>query len=660
MDPTEAWKLCGEPTTAGNIAKRARTARARKAKATEAAGEGAHIRESLESKKAVVKAPELRTTRRTSHQVDVERQNELLRRDAFSSAFKEATEAVRAGRETPGAVVIRLNKKLATYGGRLLKVRYVTEAVKEGHVGRSPKTKGPKSKIPKELLDVTATWCKMNQIAGKTKKPRDVRRVIKQTAMGTAFEKHASKPRQLLHIYNLLLREYPELERSGGTTVDERRWLWTTYSNLNEWFEGFRQAVLEYGFGFERVEDASESESDDEADANGRVAARALALKDDDGKGELCIPLFARKRICNIDETQETLDNEGESGGSRQKVLRDRRLGPGGRRKYEVGGHVTGFYGSNAAGEMLPALYIFDSSAKEAADRAAKLPWLFTLPRVKGQFGHESENIYEPFVAATPKGSTEDWVFEEMIEKVIKPLYPEISPSWTFHSDGTVKSGPVFVKTDGGPGRLGKTTLAARRRWAAEGIILFPGLPNATAANQEMDQLFGPYKMRRNEVIEEIIAERAQAHARELAAQQNDPSIKITTTLGLTKDDLGRIVNGKEGDPLEKRPFEYAFAKPKVLGAWEKVGAVPLTREGLKHPKVRHEAVEGDLGASEIQEVEKTHRANLEAVGRAGLDKTVRLGPLVSSILKKPRTVAPDAGLYSGHCTSTTPDGSAE
>ena len=90
------------------------------------------------------------------------------------------------------------------------------------------------------------------------------------------------------------------------------------------------------------------------------------------------------------------------------------------------------------------------------------------------------------------------------------------------------------------------------------------------------------------------------------------------------------------------------------------MGAVPLTRQGLKHPKVRHEAVEGDLGASEIQEVEKTHRANLEAVGRAGLDKTVRLGPLVSSIWKKPRTVAPDAGLYSGHCTSTTSDGSAE
>ena len=95
---------------------------------------------------------------------------------------------------------------------------------------------------------------------------------------------------------------------------------------------------------------------------------------------------------------------------------------------------------------------------------------------------------------------------------------------------------------------------------------------------------------------------------RELAAQQNDPSIKITTTLGLTKADLGRIVNGKEGDPLDKRPFEYAFSKSKVLGAWEKVGAVPLTRQGLKHPKVRHEAVEGDLGASEIQELEKRHR----------------------------------------------------
>ena len=55
----------------------------------------------------------------------------------------------------------------------------------------------------------------------------------------------------------------------------------------------------------------------------------------------------------------------------------------------------------------------------------------------------------------------------------------------------------------------------------------------------------------------------------------------------LDASDLGRIVNGRDGDPDEKRPFLFSFSKPKVLAAWRKIGAMVLTRACLKHPKVR-------------------------------------------------------------------------
>jgi hypothetical protein len=59
------------------------------------------------------------------------------------------------------------------------------------------------------------------------------------------------------------------------------------------------------------------------------------------------------------------------------------------------------------------------------------------------------------------------------------------------------------------------------------------------------------------------------------------------TAVTLGASDLGRIVNGRDGDPDEKHPFLFFFRKPKVLAAWQKIGAMVLTRACLKHPEVR-------------------------------------------------------------------------
>ena len=42
------------------------------------------------------------------------------------------------------------------------------------------------------------------------------------------------------------------------------------------------------------------------------------------------------------------------------------------------------------------------------------------------------------------------------------------------------------------------------------------------------------------------------------------------------------MISGKEDDPPEKKPFLFSFSKAKVLAAWLKIGAMPLTRACLE------------------------------------------------------------------------------
>ena len=66
---------------------------------------------------------------------------------------------------------------------------------------------------------------------------------------------------------------------------------------------------------------------------------------------------------------------------------------------------------------------------------------------------------------------------------------------------------------------------------------------------------------------------------------------KCNVTIG--NGDLAEIVNGFPGDPIEKRPFDFNFMIQKVIRAWIYVGFMPMTRNAVNDPKVRHEIGEG-------------------------------------------------------------------
>ena len=60
---------------------------------------------------------------------------------------------------------------------------------------------------------------------------------------------------------------------------------------------------------------------------------------------------------------------------------------------------MTGIYGSNAAGEVMPPVYCFDSSTENNENFQVKPSWVEGLPQVQGKYGFPTTETYESSVA---------------------------------------------------------------------------------------------------------------------------------------------------------------------------------------------------------------------------------------------------------------------
>jgi hypothetical protein len=168
------------------------------------------------------------------------------------------------------------------------------------------------------------------------------------------------------------------------------------------------------------------------------------------------------------------------------------------KRTVKAGRHVTGVYAMNAAGKALPLMYIFDSGVKPEQNFQVKTTWLEGLPIIKGRFGCP-ELIEESsfFSVRSPEGSMDDSFFIEYIEKVLLPLYPNISKTTEFNPvNGKLLRGPVILKVDSGPGQIvaSEESISKREVFLEMGIFILVGLPSATSVQQEMDALYASFK----------------------------------------------------------------------------------------------------------------------------------------------------------------------
>ena len=197
---------------------------------------------------------------------------------------------------------------------------------------------------------------------------------------------------------------------------------------------------------------------------------------------------------------------------------------------------------------------------------------------VRGTFGFDSEQSFPVSIGLNNKGGMDDEEFFEYLKKSIMKLWPDAAP---------VKGRWVVIKVDSGPGRLNPDLLSFLR---FHGFILYPGVPNTTAVTQETDQSYGPFQTAIRTNLQLIIDER----------------LRIDATRSLSPWIIGLVVFGGE-DPetglIVESAFQKGFDRAHNINAWEKVGAVPLSRKCITSPKVRRSIGDGDNGQQQLAQL---------------------------------------------------------
>ena len=195
-----------------------------------------------------------------------------------------------------------------------------------------------------------------------------------------------------------------------------------------------------------------------------------------------------------------------------------------------------------------------------------------------------------------------------------------------------------MVKTDAGPGRLAKEadSIEFREDMANMGVYIILSLPNGTECQAELDQMFSDFQPRCKRSAIRIVGMKIKSRLEDLkragaaeppisvdsdssssneeSGDENDGELSVVgdvataarretsiTKVKLSNLDLGHVINGFPGDPVELRPFDYCFTQEKIIKTWIKVGFMPHTGNAALDPKVRHEM--GDGGAPEEQRV---------------------------------------------------------
>ncbi|CAB9528949.1 unknown protein [Seminavis robusta] len=265
-------------------------------------------------------------------------------------------------------------------------------------------------------------------------------------------------------------------------------------------------------------------------------------------------------------------------------------------------------FGVNFAGEALPPLLIFPTSAKDPSNYKLKADFAASLPQMKAIFGFNEERYHNVPFAMNPKGGmTKDMLFQ-FFTRCIIPLYPKSADN---------KQNRVLVKIDSGPGRRDPETLLKLR---SNGFHLYPGMPNGTSTGQELDQMFGYLKKLIYENRSRLWAARFRLEGEAAALSMADVGSIV----------FGGVVTLTDGSTIELvDAFAQSMDAAHVHKAMDKCGYCPSTRVTLKSSQIRHEIVEtedGDIDEEAdpygalLDELERKNREACEALSLDGYE----------------------------------------
>ncbi len=416
----------------------------------------------------------------------------------------------------------------------------ISRYVKLGLVDASPMKMGPVGHIDaisyKLLCQAYTSLIPINQMnacAGDNSRKKMIPMLAKTFNIGTLEATNL--------IDHVVQDTSTDIHASKLNCAEDRCIRWTTYQNLDLWFNSWEAFVVEYGF----------------ATIN--------------QNGQLLFDKKMKMRVLNLDETNLSLDGSNGNRGGRPRAtyydLRFPQLGKATSRKSALSTSMIS--GSTAAGEPLPPHFQFQTAAQSAEGEAIRIECIRYMLDVRGTFGHPTEQSFPILLGLNAKGGMDDEEFSEYLKNLIMKLYPDAAP---------VKGRWVVIKCDSGPGRLNPTLLAYLR---VHGFILYPGVPNTTAVTQETDQSYGPFQSAVRTNLQLIIDERIAAEK----STSLSPWIVGLVIFSGEDPETGLIVGSA---------FQRGFSHAHNIKAWEKVGAVPLSRKCLQSPTVRRSISDGN------------------------------------------------------------------
>jgi len=278
----------------------------------------------------------------------------------------------------------------------------VQRYVKKGLIQQLPLKRGRQPSVPVVLLNEKWLHIKMMQLSrSRQATPQGIKATMLASVSGTnhqgAFNIECAWAR---------LREfYPEeILPSKIQTKENIRSDWTTYTKLNDWFTHHKPILLKSG-----------------------LLIDIPCTLEDGSNAELTIHKDCAWRIINFDETYHPFSTQGDRGGSRTNVYSDPNLPSGSSRGIRGARHTTGIYGSTAAGEIMPPVYIFDTSAKNTDNFKVKELWVNNLPKLRGRYGCLTTEEYPSSVSVRASGYTDEDLFQQLISWIYLPLFPNCS-----------------------------------------------------------------------------------------------------------------------------------------------------------------------------------------------------------------------------------------
>ena len=392
--------------------------------------------------------------------------------------------------------------------------------MKKGEVNMSPQKRGPIGHITalayKSLCAGFATFMPINQLncTGGVNHQGKMAPIVAKTMMvdvETARE-----------ILQRLARDTAINMGCGKLSfAEERRVCWTTYNNLDLWFNTWERELLKHG------------------------------LMELDAQRLSHIPCEKLRQILNFDDTSLLLDSSSINwGGWPAAYWFDPRLPQVGITTAKTAYSTTTITGSNVYSEALPPHFQFTSSAQTDEGKMIMIECICYMKKVRGEFGMGMSASFGVTIGLNEKGGMDMEEFAKYLRNAIMPLYPNVAPEFGKW---------VFLKCDSGPGRLNLDLLADLQ---SDGYILFPEVPNSTTVMQETNQNYGPFKTQYCKNLDAVV----------------DARLKQGKLTAMAPWQVGLIVYGgtdSETGLVVKSAFNVGFLRDACRNAWDKVGSHP-------------------------------------------------------------------------------------